>query len=86
VQPRSAARRAVHGQRAVERGDPIGESAQARARGSVGAADAVVGDVDGDQPVYAPHRDRGLGRLGVLRDVRERLGDHEVGGDLDRAR
>ena len=55
-------------------------------RRRVGAADAVVGDLDDHAPVGAPHRDLGLRRLGVLRHVRERLGDDEVGGALDRRR
>ena len=52
------ARRAVERERAVERRDAVGEAAQARAARGVGAADAVVGDVDGDAPVRraAPRR------------------------------
>src|SRR6187551_2880463 len=47
-QPRAAARRALELERAVERGDPVLEPAQARAAARVGPADAVVGDLDGD--------------------------------------
>ena len=43
-------------ERAVERGDAVGEPAQARAAGRVGAADAVVGDLDGHAPVRPPDR------------------------------
>ena len=54
-------------------------------RVDVGAADAVVGDVDRHAAVGAADRDRGLGGLGVLGDVGQRLGDDEVGGALHRA-
>ena len=40
------ARRARHAQPAVERLDPVGEPAQPGAARVVGAADAVVGDLD----------------------------------------
>ena len=73
-------------QRAVERGQPVGEAAQAGAAGRVGAADAVVADLDGDAAVQAPDGDRGVRRLRVLGDVGQRLGDHEVGRALDRSR
>jgi hypothetical protein len=51
VQAGAAARWAVQRERAVERGDAVAEAAQARALGRVGAADAVVGDVDGHAAV-----------------------------------
>ena len=62
---RSAARRALDSQRAVERRDAVGEAAQARAGGAVGAADAVVGDLDHDGAV--PLGDRDVDRRRVAR-------------------
>ena len=49
-----------------------------------GAADAVVAHLDHDGVLGHSHRHGGGGRLRVLGDVGERLGDHEVGGGLDR--
>ena len=72
---------------AVERGDPVFEAAQPGARVRVGAADAVVADLDLDDSV-ARARPATAGRVGlrVAGDVGERLGDDEVGGRLDRRR
>ena len=50
----------------------------------VGAADAVVGDLDHRVSVHGCDANRDRGRLGVLGDVGERLGDDVVGGGLDR--
>ena len=49
--PRPA--RALDAQAAVERLDAVGEAAQARAAGGIGAADAVVGDHDARGAVLA---------------------------------
>ena len=54
---RPAARRAVDRERAVERGDAVGEPAQPGAARGVGAADAVVGDLDRHAAVRAADRD-----------------------------
>ena len=52
----------------------------------VGAADPVVGDRHDEPPVLAAHVDRGVRRVRVARDVRDRLGDDEVRRGLDRRR
>ena len=82
---RAAARRALDREAAVERSDPVGEPAQARSRRRVRAADAVVARSRRRRvpslPADATPR-RGA-RRECLRDVRERLGDDEVGGRLD---
>src|SRR4051795_8278936 len=83
AQARAAAGRAVDGDRAVERGDAVGEAAQARAAALVGAADAVVGDLDDDARARAADGDARARRVRVLGDVLERLGGDEVGGALD---
>ena len=83
VVPRPAA--LVDLEPAVERRDPVGEAAQAGAARRVGAADAVVADLDRrPAPFVALDPDLGARGLGVAGDVGERLGDDEVGGRLDR--
>ena len=77
--------RAVERERPVERRQPVLQPAQPRPAAGVGAPDPVVGDLDGHVAVAALDHHRGLGRLRVLRDVGECLGDDEVGGALDRA-
>src|SRR4051794_40114220 len=67
----------------VERLDTVGETVQARAAPGVRSADAVVGDADEDAPVVAQHADGDVGRVGVLGDVGDRLGDEVVGRGLD---
>ena len=54
--------------------------------GRVGAADAVVADLDLELVAVEPDRHHGVRRAAVLADVGERLGDHEVGRRLDRHR
>ena len=55
-------------------------------RGRVGAAAAVVADLDGQRAVAAPDVAPRLGAaLRVAGGVGQRLGDEEVGGRLDRA-
>jgi hypothetical protein len=61
----------------VERLDAVGQAAQAAAERLVGAADAVVGDIDPQLPALAPDVDRGGRRPRVLGDVGERLGGDE---------
>src|SRR5215207_2089530 len=74
AQPRSAARRALEREPAVERFHPVGEAAQARAL-LVGAADSVVVDRDGE-PVRVDHGAHDdAARTRVLVHVGERLGD-----------
>ena len=78
--------RAVDREAAAERLDAVGEAAQARPLGGIGAADPVVRDGHDRTAVLARDADVHLGRLRVLDHVRERLGDHVVGGRLDLAR
>ena len=52
----------------------------------VGAAAAVVAHLDAQAPVLAPHAHLGAARPRVLDGVGQRLGDGEVGGELDRRR
>ena len=49
----------------------------------IGAADAVVDDLDEHRVAPASHRDVDVLGVGVLAGVRERLGDDEVRGALD---
>ena len=69
--------------RAVERLDAVGEAAQARAGIRVGAADAVVRDLDYELAALARDGDRRRRRLGVLGHIGEPLGDDVVRGHLD---
>jgi hypothetical protein len=69
---------------AVDGADPVGQAAQAAALARVGPADAVVDDLDDEQVPVAGDADADLGRPGVLGRVGQGLGDHEVGGRLDR--
>ena len=78
--------RARDAQPAVERLDAVGQAAQPAAARVVGAADAVVGDLDRRAVAVAPHAHVGARRVGVLRDVRQRLAGDEVGRELDRLR
>src|SRR4029079_14776352 len=84
----AAAGRALHGERAVERLDAVDEALEPRAPRGIGAADAIVDDFDDDRGavVVLRHADLRKCRLGVLRDVRERLGGDVVRGGLDRRR
>ena len=86
-QSRAAARRAPHPQPAVERLDAVGEAAQPRAARRVGAADAVVGDLDHERrrPRAAARRSRSP-PAAYLATLVSALGHEVVGGDLDRAR
>ena len=74
---------AAGAQAAVERFDAIREPAEAGAARCVGAADAVVDDLDARVPVLPLDAHRHRRRLRVLRDVRQRLGDDEVRRRLD---
>ena len=67
------------------RADAVGQAAQAGPGGRVRAADAVVADLD-LEPVASRRTATTATRRGVLGDVGQRLGDHEVGGRLDRHR
>ena len=69
----------------AERLDAVGEPAQAGAALRRRAADAVVAHLDQRVPVRALDADGHHGRARVLGDVGQRLGDHVVGGGLDRA-
>ena len=77
------ARGRAHLEPAVGGQHPLLQPGQAAALGGVRAAHAVVLDADLDAAVLHPDADRGAGGLAVLRDVGERLGDHEVDRGLD---
>ena len=81
-QHRPAAPRAVDAQRAAERGHAVGDADEPVAR-AVGAADAVVADLDAQHAVRRPRRAPRARRARVLDDVGQRLGDDEVGARLD---
>jgi hypothetical protein len=75
--------RAVDGQGAVECGDTVRQAREPAAAGGPRAAAAVVAHLDHEHVPVGGDVDRRLRRLGVLGDVRQRLGDDEVGRDLD---
>ena len=75
--------RALDAEVAVEGFDAVAEAAESGGVG-VGAADAVVGDLDGEPAVRARDVDGRLGGVCVFGDVGERFGGDEVGGGLDR--
>src|SRR5439155_11436829 len=83
--PRSAPRRALDLETAVEGLDAIGETAEPRAGRRVGTADPVVSDLDRDgvAPICGSHRD--ARRAGVLGNVRQGLRDDVEDRHLDRA-
>ena len=68
---------------AAEGLDTVGEPAQAGAAALVGAADAVVDDLDLCAVVGAPDADPRFGGLRVLGHVGQRLAHDEVGRRLD---
>ena len=70
--------RAADGLDAVEQAGDPGPALR------VGAADAVVANLQPERAAIDPAADRGAGGAGVLDDVRQRLGDDEVGGRLER--
>ena len=81
---RPAAGRADDAQAAVERLDAVGEAAQARALDVVGAADAVVGDLDDQPPVVAPRpRTLALDACAYLATFVSASEHEVVGGELD---
>ncbi len=63
--------------------DPIGESGQPTSLARVGAAPAVVADLDDQRPAGAGGGHPDLRGAAVLGHVAQRLGDDEVGGRLD---
>src|SRR3954447_22637268 len=67
----------------IEGADAVGESLEAGSGRRSGAAVAVVADLDAKVAVALGDVDRRAMRMRVLRDVRERLGDDEVGGRGD---
>ena len=68
---------------AVESGHAITESVQAAAVRGVGTADAVVARPRAEDPRASVSAQPGMGRVRVLDDVGQRLGDDEVSGGLD---
>src|SRR5215472_6778307 len=74
------------GEAAAESLDAVPEADQAGAAGEVGPAAAVITDTDPQHAVGDRHGDGGGGGGGVPGDVRQRLRDHVVGGDLHRVR
>ena len=82
---RALARRARDDEPAAERLDAVGEAAQPGAAALVGAADAVVDDLDRARwPSLRSTRTRASRGLRVLGHVGQRLADDEVGRGLDR--
>ena len=65
-------------QAAVQRLDPVGETAETGAAGGVGAADAVVRDLDHGAAVQLGDADGDRRGRCVLGDVRQRLRDDVV--------
>src|SRR6185369_100185 len=78
--------RALDAQTAVQSLHAVGQPAQAGAASRVGAADPVVDDLDACDAVPATDAHLDGGRLRVLRDVGQRLGDDVVRGRLDGGR
>src|SRR5690242_11899236 len=66
---------ALDPERPVQRLDAVGETPQSRPERRVGAADAVVPHLDHGAVAAPAQADLDGRRLGVLRDVRERLRD-----------
>ena len=69
----------------VERRQPVGQPAQAGADGRIGAADAVVADLNHRVAAVAVDAHSGVRRAGVFGHVGQGLGHHEVGSRLDRS-
>src|SRR5215207_3279290 len=82
-QGRSVARFRVDVELAIDRGQAVAEAPQPGSQSDVSAADAVVADFDREPAVAVCDCHRGVRRGGVLGDVGQRLGDDEVGGQLD---
>ena len=81
--PSARSRRAVDAEPPAERLDAISETAQSRPASRVGAAHAVVDDLD-DEPACVPVQlDPHERRARVFRGIGERLGAYEVHGGLD---
>ena len=74
----------VTSSRPFQRLHSVGQAVQARAVAGVGAADAVVGDLDRHACRGPRQAHRCRRRLGVLADVGQRLAGHEVHGEFDR--
>jgi hypothetical protein len=66
--------------------DAVAETAQSRAGAWIGASGAVIGDLYDELPPASGDRDTRSGGVGVLEDVRERLGDQVVRRHLHRFR
>ena len=84
VHRRAAAGLRADVERAVERRHAVGEATQTAALRRIRSADPVVGDPDVDHLAVDGHHDACVGRARVPDDVRERFGDDEVDGRLDR--
>jgi hypothetical protein len=83
---RAAARRVGNRDRPAERFDSVGEAEDAGAAPGVDAADAVVANLECQDPVVVRGDQLDDVRVRVLFDVGERLGGDVVGGRLDRRR
>jgi hypothetical protein len=75
---RPLAGRRLHVEPPLERGEALAQAAESGAAVGVRSAPAVVRDLDGDRGVPPPDAHPDVAGAGVLRDVRERLGDDEV--------
>src|SRR5262249_21634800 len=73
---------AVDAKRAADRGDAVRQPAQARPGLRADPARAVVGDLHPDPAAVLRHRNGGAGGVGVLGDIGQPLGHHEIRRDL----
>jgi hypothetical protein len=72
--------RAVQGHGAAYGLDPVAKADQARAAGDVGAANAIIADLDGQRASGPFDEDVDRGCCRVLDDVGESLGGHVIRG------
>ena len=81
-----AADRRLDRKRSVQRLQATRQPGKAAGRQKLGAARPVVPDLHDQAAILGVAADLAVLGGGVLGDVRERLGDHEVGGPLHRVR
>jgi hypothetical protein len=74
----------VEGEDAAQSSYPVGEANQARAVPQCGASDTVIVNGQVQDVAAGPRSDVGVGRVGVLGGVGQRLRDDVVGRHLDR--
>ena len=81
--PRPRAANALDHELAPERLHPISETVEAGAEGRLGATDAVVENLNREEPAFRSDTNARARRARVLGHVRERLGADEIGGSFD---